>query len=173
MTIHDLTIEQMREIVEGAPDGATDYRKLSCATRYVRVGGRYAEWWNGQNWCRFSAPFNDKNNILRCKPLKDLRTAIAEYDSRDFKVGDLVVFDTSKEFCAKLPHDLMSFRWRDDADAIVSQDGRLFVVSYGALRKAETEEIKAGHRLNHIDDVTDMVTDIKNHLSPSTKVVDL
>lgn len=154
MTIHDLTIEQMREIVEGAPEGA------------IYFGGE-----NGD--CDYEKWIEVYFEIPQLHKINDLRTAIAEYDSRDFKVGDLVVFDTSKEFCAKLPHDLMSFRWRDDVDAIVSQDGRLFVVSYGALRKAETEEIKAGHRLNHIDDVTDMVTDIKNHLSPSTKVVDL
>ena len=82
-TINNLTIEQMREIVEGAPEEATDYRKLSCTTRYVRVGERYAEWWNGEKWCRFSEPFTDENNILRCKPLNDLRTAIAKHDTTD------------------------------------------------------------------------------------------
>ena len=39
----NLTIEQMREIVDGAPEGATEYRKLSCTTRYVRVGEKFAE----------------------------------------------------------------------------------------------------------------------------------
>ena len=78
-----LTIEQMREIVDGAPEGATEYRKLSCTTRYVRVGEKFAEWWDGEKWCRFTAPFTDENNLLRCKPLKDLIAAIADHDRTD------------------------------------------------------------------------------------------
>ena len=78
-----LTIEQMREIVAGAPEGATEYRNLSCTTRYVRVGEKFAEWWDGEKWCRFTAPFTDENNLLRCKPLKDLIAAIADHDRTD------------------------------------------------------------------------------------------
>ena len=79
----NLTIEQMREIVDGAPEGATEYRKLSCTTRYVRVGEKFAEWWDGEKWCRFTAPFTDENNLLRCKSLKDLIAAIADHDRID------------------------------------------------------------------------------------------
>ena len=79
----NLTIEQMRKIVDGAPEGATEYRKLSCTTRYVRVGEKFAEWWDGEKWCRFTAPFTDENNLLRCKPLKDLIAAIADHDRTD------------------------------------------------------------------------------------------
>ena len=79
----NLTIEQMREIVDGAPEGATEYRNLSCTTRYVRVGEKFAEWWDGEKWCRFTAPFTDENNLLRCKPLKDLIATIADHDRTD------------------------------------------------------------------------------------------
>lgn len=94
--------------------------------------------------------------------LNDLRTAIAEHD-REFKVGDLVVhpkFDNKKIY------------------EIIEIKGDLFTVFYDRnshsfrsdLRHATSLEIKAGHR---IDDTTDHLTDIRNHVSPSTVVTDL
>lgn len=72
--------------------------------------------------------------------IEDLRTAIAEHDSREFKVGDLVVhpkFDNKKIY------------------EIIEIKGDLFTVFYDRnshsfrsdLRHATSEEIKAGHRL--------------------------
>ena len=72
--------------------------------------------------------------------IEDLRTAIAEHDSREFKVGDLVVhpkFDNKKIY------------------EIIEIKGDLFTVFYDRnshsfrsdLRHATPEEIKAGHRL--------------------------
>lgn len=72
--------------------------------------------------------------------IDDLRTAIAEQDSREFKVGDLVVhpkFDNKKIY------------------EIIEIKGDLFTVFYDRnshsfrsdLRHATPEEIKAGHRL--------------------------
>lgn len=72
--------------------------------------------------------------------IEDLRTAIAEHDSREFKVGDWVVhpkFDNKKIY------------------EIIEIKGDLFTVFYDRnshsfrsdLRRATPEEIKAGHRL--------------------------
>lgn len=64
-TMNNLTIEQMREIVSGAPEWAKAYNmKMKQYT----------------------------NGFIRCSSdvyLDDLRTAISEHDSREFKVGDL------------------------------------------------------------------------------------
>lgn len=108
-------IEKAREIVNGAPEWAKAYN-------IKRKSYTGASWFYGEVW------------------LDDLRTAIAEHDSREFKVGDLVVhpkFDNKKIY------------------EIIEIKGDLFTVFYDRnshsfrsdLRHATPEEIKAGHRL--------------------------
>ena len=146
-TINNLTIEQMREIVEGAPGRAEVCIPCLEDVMYFakRDDGKWFKWSNGYNqWLEYFGKVDPMDLAL---DLNDLRTAIAEHDSQEFKVGDLVVFDTTKEFCAKLPDDLMEFRVRKDIDAIVTQGSRWFAVSFVAIRHATPEEIKAGHRL--------------------------
>lgn len=115
-TINNLSIEQMREILEGAPEGAKAYNT------------KMKQYTNGFIRCSSDVYFDD------------LRTAIAEQDSREFKVGDLVVhpkFDNKKIY------------------EIIEIKGDLFTVFYDRnshsfrsdLRHATPEEIKAGHRL--------------------------
>ncbi|WP_423854109.1 hypothetical protein [Acinetobacter guillouiae] len=159
-TINNLTIEQMREIVSKAPSNAESYQ----GGYYFRESPQFM----------FHNGFHDQWNLTDNDGLyfkaagfhpvriDDLRTAIAEHD-REFKVGDLVVhpkFDNKKIY------------------EIIEIKGDLFTVFYDRnshsfrsdLRHATPSEIKAGHR---IDDNTDHVTDIRNHVSPSTRVVDL
>lgn len=88
--------------------------------------------------------------------IEDLRTAIAENDSREFKVGDLVVIKANPFW----PEDY--FIQQVEPENI----GKWYM---NAWRHATPEEIKAGHR---IDDTTDHVTDIRNHVSLNTKVID-
>lgn len=68
--------------------------------------------------------------------INDLRTAIAKHDSREFKVGDLVVIDQPLV--------------RDKVIQFPS-DGSLFSLAIKngdwSCRHATPEEIKAGHRL--------------------------
>ena len=108
-------IEKAREIVNGAPKGFDAYSFKE--KKYVR-----SDWFLGE------------------VSLNDLRTAITEHDSREFKVGDLVVhpkFDNKKIY------------------EIIEIKGDLFTVFYDRnshsfrsdLRHATPEEIKAGHRL--------------------------
>lgn len=65
-TINNLTIEQMREIVEGAPT--------------------WAIW-----WCVEKKKFLDFIPCSKCLIVEDLRTAIAKHDSPEFKVGDWII----------------------------------------------------------------------------------
>lgn len=72
--------------------------------------------------------------------IEDLRTAIAEHDSREFKVGDLVVhpkFDNKKIYeIIKIKGDLFTVFYDRNSHSFRSD-----------LRHATPEEIKAGHRL--------------------------
>ncbi|UOH19872.1 hypothetical protein [Acinetobacter sp. NyZ410] len=89
---------------------------------------------------------------------------LTKHDSREFKVGDLVVY---RKQCSLIWDGV----YRVDA---VLADGRVIERDLPTTKEwlshATSEEIKAGHR---IDDITDHVTDIRNHVSPSTRVVDL
>lgn len=128
-TINNLTIEQMREIVEGAPT--------------------WAIW-----WCVEKKKFLDFIPCSKCLVIEDLCTAIAEHD-QEFKVGDKYVM-------LKISH----------SELITVNEGDIEQPWWNTriIRHATPSEIKAGHR---IDDNTDHVTDIRNHVSPSTRVVDL
>lgn len=112
-TINNLTIEQMREIVSGAPEGATTY-----CMAYAAYGATFH--WYGA--CK------------NCYELPDLRTAIAEHDSREFKAGDLVVIKANPFW----PEDY--FIQQVEPENI----GKWYM---NAWRHATPSEIKAGHRL--------------------------
>lgn len=129
-TINNLTIEQMREIVEGAPTWAI---------------------WR----CVEKKKFLDFIPCSSCLVVEDLRTAIAEHDSREFKVGDWIIDSLVGNKVIRY-HE--GYAYLDEH----------YVKAF--LKHATPEEIKAGHR---IDDTSDNCSDIRNHVSPSTRVVDL
>ena len=129
----------------------------------------------------------EKDDFLRKPKLGrvdviDLRTAIAEHDQtsvlptsdRGFKVGDLVVLiqfanDFAREHDAL--YDLFDFENDLETLAVLSdRKGGEVRSSTEHLRHATPTEIKAGCRL---DDTTDHVTDIRNHISPNMRVMDL
>lgn len=64
------------DAIDDAPEGATDYRKLSCGTRYIKQGPRFFEYWNGSEWCRPTVPFTEETHILRFDKLEDLKQSI-------------------------------------------------------------------------------------------------
>ena len=64
-----------------------------------------------------------------------------------FEVNDLIVFDNTKQYCALLPDDIMTYESMFYTDARVRQGGRFFAVSFAAIRHATDAEIKAGKRL--------------------------
>jgi hypothetical protein len=84
-------------------------------------------------------------------------------DVREFKKGDLVIAPIlDGVFVGKI------IDYRSDIDKFdVLGTTHWDWYDKSQLRHAET---KAEHRL---DDATDHVTDIRNHVSPSTRVVDL
>lgn len=152
-TINNLTIEQMRGIVDGAPEGATHTNQDS----YFKEND-YGVWsiWVGYWNSAFRWPESEMFLI------NDLRTAIAKHDSPEFKVGDWVVFIN--------PNMSKSVKEIKSLEGLTHVSFNFHPFHINLIRHATPEEIKAGHR---IDDITDHVTDIRNHLSPSTRVVDL
>ncbi|WP_171498386.1 hypothetical protein [Acinetobacter bereziniae] len=82
---------------------------------------------------------------------------LTKHDSPEFKVGDLVVIKANPF-------------WAEDYFIQQVEPENIGKWYMNAWRHATPEEIKAGHR---IDDTTDHVTDIRNHVSPSTIVKDL
>ncbi|WP_354733903.1 hypothetical protein [Acinetobacter nosocomialis] len=73
--------QEALDAIDEAPEGATDYRKLSCGTRYIKQGPRFFEYWNGSEWCRPTVPFTDETHILRFDKLDDLKQAIKDHES--------------------------------------------------------------------------------------------
>ena len=112
---NNLTIEQMREIVNGAPTWATTY-----CMAYAAYGGTFH--WYGA--CK------------NCYVLPALRTAIAEHDE-----------------------DHCNHEWND-----ITSNGD----KYRSLVCKHCDSTK-----NYLPLDEDHVTDIRNHLSPSTIVKDL
>lgn len=107
----------------------------------------------------------------------DLEEAIAQYDqlfgiSKEFKVGEKIVY-------RNLSHERLFYIKAVLTDSIViheclgEADAKCFSEfhPYSDIRHATPAEIKVGHRLDHSENVTDMVTDIRNHISPNTKVI--
>ncbi|MFC2997635.1 hypothetical protein ACFODO_20785, partial [Acinetobacter sichuanensis] len=98
-------------------------------------------------------------------------------NSSEFKVGDLVVLiqfanDFAREHDAL--YDLFDFENDLETLAVLSdRKGGEVRSSTQHLRHATLAEFKAGRRLDHSVDVTDTVTDIRNHISPRTIVWDL
>lgn len=143
-TINNLTIEQMREIVNGAPDEASFYQQTGDQVGYILDGGGIYWWWNSQD-NSWNKDYSDKRTM---QSLNDLRTAISEHDSREFKVGDLVVNSHGEEIRL-----LKIWRILD-----CGHDPRMSIADYDStglsgwsrfhrLRHATPSEIKAGHRL--------------------------
>jgi len=89
----NLTIEEMREIVDGAPEGATHFVK----TTYLKLIG--AAWWQAwlPKWkhdvyCMVHRWEGESIELLKTwgnvHKLNDLRAAIADHDRTDF-VSDI------------------------------------------------------------------------------------
>lgn len=75
------SIDDAKEAINNAPEDANEFRKLSCGTRYIKVGPRFFEYWDGSKWCRPTVPFTEENHILRFTPLARLDQAIADVES--------------------------------------------------------------------------------------------
>lgn len=127
-TINNLTIEQMREIVESAPEGCDAYE-----------------------------------TDTHVFDLDDLRAAIADHD-REFKIGDHIRY---MGIDRKSPHP--------EIFEVVGFDS-MPVGGNGYKIKNRLGQIDFCYGDNYalVDcDNTDHATDIRNHVSPSTKLVDL
>lgn len=105
---------------------------------------------------------------------------LTKHDSPEFKVGDLVVRRGSIHYLSKsyalwrVIHVLQTTIPCIEV-APVARKGRVMLARAGVYVEHQFDhatplEIKAGHR---IDDTTDHVTDIRNHVSPSTIITEL
>ena len=130
--MENLSMEQMREILEGAPDWPV--------IGYCIVGNNYIFKQCEHAPCSYSNLDNawSEEYAIHFVCLNDLRTAISEHD--EFKVGDLVVhpkFDNKKIYeIIKIKGDLFTVFYDRNSHSFRSD-----------LRHATPEEIKAGHRL--------------------------
>ncbi|ENV18760.1 hypothetical protein [Acinetobacter guillouiae] len=140
--IENLSIEQMREIVEGAPERAEVCIPCLEDVMYFakRDDGKWFKWSNGYNqWLEY---FGKVDPMDLAMDLNDLRTAIAKHDSQEFKVGDWVL--TTDPWFGKALLRITGFAMVAEKTAFF-ECGGFFRVS--ALRHATSLEIKAGHRL--------------------------
>lgn len=56
--IKEIGVDKAREVVEGAPDGCTHYRLLSCGAKYTKhVSISECYIWNGIMWRACSTPY--------------------------------------------------------------------------------------------------------------------
>ena len=79
----NLTIEQMREIVDGAPEWATDYSSEDCEIVYYQKTNNVIFWdseYGMWDEVYFMMP--------ELKPLSDVRAAIADHNRTDY-VSDI------------------------------------------------------------------------------------
>lgn len=156
-TINNLTIEQMREIVRGAPVECAYYGLVNNIVIYYQWS---EEWfWHNPNTNEYERDFSKSMRFS----LNDLRTAIAEHD-REFKIGDHIRYIGIDR---KSPHP--------EIFEVVGFDS-MPVGGNGYKIKNRLGQIDFCYGDNYalVDcDTTDHVTDIRNHIFPSTKVVDL
>lgn len=180
-------IEKAKAIVEGAPDLATHFGGEDGDCDYYRDGEYFDTDYELWMEIYFEIPQLHKIN--------DLRTAIAQHDKKwvekrfsikkwhpipehhmctdrqsdqEFKAGDLVVLQSLDLLCVTDLIELVEFdgeHWKTN--------NRIGRCNPKGIRHATPAEIKAGRRLDHSENVTDHVTDIRNHISPNTKVVEL
>lgn len=114
----------------------------------------------------------DKYRFLVCKHCDSTQNYLLLDDSRKFEVGDAVVLSRYSGDFAKANDALyVIFDFENALETLaVLSDQKGGEVRSGTehLIHATLAEIKAGHR---IDDTTDHVTDIRNHVSPNCKVM--
>ncbi|WP_180644778.1 hypothetical protein [Acinetobacter bereziniae] len=137
-TINNLSIEQMREIVDGAPGRAEVCIPCLEDVMYFakRDDGKWFKWSYGYNqWLEYFGKVDPMDLAL---DLNDLRTAIAEHD-REFKVGDSIV---ANDESLKKVFVILAIEY-----GTLYKVAKASFFEIGSFRHATIEEIEAGHRL--------------------------
>ncbi|WP_180158837.1 hypothetical protein [Acinetobacter sp. YH01026] len=184
----NLTIEQMRKIVDGAPDWAKAYNtKMKMYTNgFIRCSSdiflddfksQIDQHYYGRSEAEELAAYAElsqekiEGGAMLVGDFSKARERIQSIfeddrtDYVDFKVGDKVVFDA--HFCDEHKGSGYGKITYCTMDKRVFEIDSYYLVSIDEIRHATPEEIAAGHR---IDANTDYVTDIRNHISPMTIV---
>lgn len=152
MKLQDLSLEQLKEIVDGAPEGAE-----------FKFGEKYGkDWranlddpeidpkqypWRYALWCSATKSWNDSIFVGEDYSglflnLSDICTAIAQTESV-FKVGDRVVFIDASCF----PDDVLAVTQITEFEICLS-NGMSLRHDLKWLRHATPEEIATGHRID-------------------------
>ena len=134
--IEKLGIETCREIVDGAPVGATDYSTEDCVIAYYQKTNNVIFWdseYGMWDEVYFMMP--------ELKSLSDLRTAIAKFEC---------------------DHDWEDITCNGDLE-------RQLICTYCSMQKSVPFELNAKR---WTDEDTDHCTDIRNHISPLTGVIE-
>jgi hypothetical protein len=143
MKLQDLTLQQLKEIRDGAPEGAThvvDYAGMG-KYDYLKDPDTWAAWY-GSHWSKPGVllDLSDKTIIK----LSDIRTELKARPK--FKVGDLVVLNTGRKIY-RVDHIYRTVVWLDSGkescDVVDIRD---------VLRHATPEEEAAGHRVDETEE---------------------
>lgn len=113
--------------------------------------------------------FGNEFNRPNKHEVDKLNDALLKYrrENNIFEVGDVITFNDS-DFIYRI-----DTRNQDGFHATTVHEVKRCIIAlfgHNDIKHATPSEIKAGHR---IDDNTGHATDIRNHVSPSTKLVDL
>lgn len=158
-TVNNLTIEQMREIVSGAPEGATHFQK-SYRIWYFKETNQGIWGYPNNEWIFMDEKYLIPGYMDELTNLNDLRTIL---DSQPkFKIGDQVLFVDTERFT----DDLLDIKYHKENGKFVVTNGWVsWKVDEEEIRHATAEEIKAGYNADHC-------SDIRNHVSPNCKIME-
>ena len=147
--IEELGIETARAIVDGAPRGAEKWRDMDSVCHpneilYYAKGPHFWVVWDVEKSCWVVSIIHDDSEYIldQLQDLRDLRTAIAEHDQHWYGQSE------EKEL---------------EQYAVLSQEK----IEGGAMFVGDNSKV-----VQMVRDITDNCSDIKNHLSPNTKVIE-
>ena len=161
--IQELGIEKCRAIVDGAPRGAKKWRDMDsvCSPNeilYYAKGPHFWVVWDVEKSCWVVSIIHDDSEYIldQLQDLRDLRTAIAEHDQHWYGQSE------EKEL---------------EQYAILSQEkiegGAALVGDFTAIQEQlQTELNNCSKKDSSEISITDDCTDIRNHISPLTGVIE-
>ena len=147
--IEKLGLEKCKQIVDGAPRGAEKWRDMDSVCHpneilYYAKGPHFWVVWDVEKSCWVVSIIHDGSEYIldQLQDLSDLRTAIAEHDQHWYGQSE------EKEL---------------EQYSLLQQEK----IEGGAMLVGDNSKV-----VQMVRDITDNCTDIKNHISPNTKVID-
>ncbi|MCU4320667.1 hypothetical protein KTH44_16240 [Acinetobacter bereziniae] len=161
-TINDLTVEQMREIVESAPDSNCFYDPIN-NDYYSFAEDGSCELWDLEQKKWVASEFEPWHGSFI--EIEDIQDRIKKHP--EFMVGDKVVSLICDDILTIISFGHGNFLKAKGFNCHGMTDGECNVLSY-QIRHAKDEEIKAGHRIK-MDRFEEFI--VKKYPSRSAKVL--